>query len=279
MLTSILHGDNVADFGSFPSTGLIDSPSIELQIVDDHRALLASDDNGSFDPLGFYQIEQDKDEACTALADAFPGLTVSLHHSTTHIRIADKWQSSGEWSALVQSPTGSYHAIAANPTDAVKAVIKAHAKATAPVRATPINAPIAASTFESLGRVTDAPAFLKLLEETLGITSDITVEADGRVFLTTGQIGGSEAAAIGAVIAEFNMTPERMAAESATQTLVERRGEFFKAVLIIPNGQRVELPGVAATESDARAMARAAIVGMRSTVPAIAIVASESNAA
>lgn len=255
---------------SFSPTGLIDSPTLDSDAAEDRRAAIECD---GFDPLGLYALEVERDAAGTILADAFPGQTLSLSFSRTMIRIGGEWSSRVEWFAMAH--VADVSATGATPTAAVQAVIKAHRKATAPVRSTPVHCGVDANTFEAFGRIDPATsvAFLERVNQQFGAPEFLTVGRDGRVMLISGRVGPQEATDIGVLIGEHNMTDADRAAEASIQILIEPRGEFFKARLVLASGERIDVFGVCLSESAARVWARTGILSLRSTIlaPAVAV--------
>jgi len=265
-----------------PSCSLIDSPTLDDN-GDDKRATVAGDDRDFFDPQGLYQLEQERDEACAALIAAFPDKSLSLQFTRTTVWVGGEWSTRKEWAAMVHSAalTGHISSVAATPTEAVQAVIKAHRKATARVRITPEHRPLVSHTFEAFGRIDPSTAadFLELVEQYHGRNDFLIIEPDGRVMLATGYVECSEAHDIGNYIALHNLTPEAQAAEAAIQIVIEPRGDAFKAFLVMPSGERIETPCVSPTEAAARKWAQTEILARRSTVPNAAVDASASSAA
>ena len=261
-VSPVVESDDISSFP--PSPSLIDSPALESD-ADDTRATLAGDDGDFFDPLGLYALEIERDAAGTILADAFPGQTLSLSFTRTMIRIDGEWSSRLEWFAMAHDADVS--ATAATPTAAVEAVIKAHRKATAPVRSKPVHYGVDAHTFEAFGRIdpATAAAFMEHVNRHFGTPQFLTVGRDGRVMLISGRVGPEEASDIGVLIGEHNMTAADRAAEASIQILIEPRGEFFKA------RERIDVPGVCLTEGAARVWARMEILKRRSTILAPAV--------
>lgn len=132
-----------------------------------------------------------------------------------------------------------------------------------------------ASTGEAFGQIVPESTadFLELVRQCHGCNDFIVVAIDGRVLLASGQVGPHEAQAIGGYVAKFNMTPGRMADELRTRIVVERRGEFFKGVLVLPNSDRIEAAGVCVSEADARRWGHAYLIERRSTLRALAVAA------
>jgi hypothetical protein len=273
MVSNLICGVDDA-IGSFPTTpALIDSPTLESDAADDRRAML---EMGTAETADHAELQ----EALASIVAAFPDKDVSVGVSDNRHFMGGRWIHSTHWIATILNEDFSGFDDE-SPLRAVKKLITIHRKATAPVRATPIHQPITAASFEAFGTIDPATTatFLNLVDEHHGRSDFLTIEPDGRVMLATGEIEGSEAQAIGEYVVMHNLTPERIAAEEAIQIRCEPRGGCFKAVLILPSGERIEVPNVGATESDARIMARAAIVARRSTIAPVAIVASTTHAA
>lgn len=145
--------------------------------------------------------------------------------------------------------------------------INAHRKATAHVRTHAQHVPLVSHTFESFGIInpTAVLAFLQLVESCHGRSDFLLIEPDGRVMLASGFVEGSEAAQIGAYVAQHNVTPESIATEAALQIIIEHRRDTFKSFVVLPSGERI-VGGNCFTEADARQMAQWAILAMRSTI-------------
>lgn len=245
---------------------LIDSPSVEIQLADDLRANFENDCE-SFDPLGLYTLEMECDAASTILADRFSNRAVSIQFTRTAVCIDRLWSTRSQWDAMIHdaTPEGHISATGDSPFAAVEAVSEAYAKAIAPVRTTPEHRRLSASMFETFGRIDPATkaAFLSLVEQHHGRSDFLEVLSDGRVLLAKGEIEGSEAQAIGGYVAQHLLNGSQ--ATATAKIVIEQAGDTFKSYVVLPSGERVKA-GNCATAIDARSMAAAAILAMRSTV-------------
>jgi hypothetical protein len=267
MLQLLEIGDNAADTSHrFSTLALGDNTALEADLAEDRRAALEAAAE-SFDPLGLYNVEIERDLAASILQETFPDPAITLGISPVEYRhrISGEWIVRREWQATIND----VHAFAAMPEKAVNEVIAAYRKATAAVRTTPQHRSLSADTFESLGRIdtATAPAFLELVEAKHGASDFLTVEPDGRVMLACGLIGPEEAFAIGCYVAEHVG-----GAMPAPQVVVERTGDTFKSYVVTADGERVKA-GNCFTESEAMTMATVKAMGLRTTIAAAPVAA------
>jgi hypothetical protein len=262
MVSLCITGDNADTFAPFSPTALIDSAQAESEAV----AVMAD----GFDPAGLYATERLRDLALSLLADSLPALNVSLSLTDNRHRVAGKWIVSREWLAMAFLQDGRHVAATAdNPGDAVEKVIKAHARATAPVRTRPEARGIAAESFEALGRINpaDAPAFTDALARDYASDS-LTVQPDGRITLTRGAVDDIEALALGQIVADFlhARTPGAVESERDVRIVVEQQGDTFKSWVVLPSGERIH-GGRSFWKADARTLAERKVYALRPTVP------------
>lgn len=113
--------------------GLPDAPTIENEAAHDRRAALACAAD-TFDPLGLYALEQERDAAAALLAASIPvDYSIGLSHiASIHRHPGLGFNRTSEWSAVVllPNPTGllvppSIGRRAASPTEAVDALLAA----------------------------------------------------------------------------------------------------------------------------------------------------------